>query len=152
VIPTRDVAVPVERTRRNAAYHRLPILRRYRVDDTTGCWEWLGYRMHNGYGRCKSARGQIVQAHRAFYEHHVGPIPTGLDLHHRCSNRGCVNPAHLEPVTRAINTQLGAHSKLTRAQADEIRATMDALCAKYGVRPRTLSAIAERTIWKPEVA
>jgi hypothetical protein len=28
------------------------------------------------------------------YERHVGPIPNGYDVHHRCGNRLCVNPEH----------------------------------------------------------
>jgi len=32
-----------------------------------------------------------------------GPIPEGLDLDHLCRNRWCVNPEHVEPVTRREN-------------------------------------------------
>jgi hypothetical protein len=33
----------------------------------------------------------------------VGPIPEGMEIDHLCRNRGCVNPEHLEPVTRQEN-------------------------------------------------
>lgn len=131
-------------------YYHLPILNRYTVDHT-GCWRWLG-NISRGYGRCKGdpeSPQKTRLAHRVFYEHHVGPIPEGLELDHLCRNRWCVNPEHLEPVTRAVNVRRGAHTKLTQEQADEIRVTMDELCERYGVRPRTLAAIAERQIWKP---
>lgn len=45
--------------------------------------------------------------HRLTYETHVGPIPEGLVLDHLCRNRKCVNPAHLEPVTHAVNIGRG---------------------------------------------
>lgn len=73
----------------------LPFDEKYTVDPVTGCWVWTGYRDRNGYGRHK-----VEWAHRWSYEHHVGPIPERHEIDHTCSNPPCVNPAHLEPVTR----------------------------------------------------
>jgi len=67
----------------------------------SGCWEWTHTRRH-GYGRV-SLEGRTQAAHRVAYEWFVGPIPEGLDLDHLCRNPPCVNPEHLEPVTREEN-------------------------------------------------
>lgn len=70
----------------------------------TGCWEWQRSLFPNGYGYIKhDGRGR--GAHRVAYEVLVGPIPEGLELDHLCRNRRCVNPEHLEPVTKAVNQQ-----------------------------------------------
>lgn len=42
-------------------------------------------------------------AYRIAYEWMVGPIPEGMQLDHLCRRKDCVNPHHLEPVTRAEN-------------------------------------------------
>lgn len=69
------------------------------------CWIWTAAIAH-GYGRIKWG-DRVAMAHRVVYELLVGPIPEGLDIDHLCRVRACVNPSHLEPVTRAVNLARG---------------------------------------------
>lgn len=71
-----------------------------------GCWVWHGSHNGVGYGELRIA-GRKVYAHRWSYEHHVGPIPDGLQIDHLCRNPACVNPEHLEPVTPTENVRRG---------------------------------------------
>jgi hypothetical protein len=68
----------------------------------TPCWLWKNARMANGYGVFRSGY-KLHSAHRVFYTQTKGTIPKGLDLDHLCKIRHCVNPDHLEAVTRSIN-------------------------------------------------
>lgn len=72
--------------------------------DEAGCWLWQGRPGLNGYGRM-SVNDQLQYVHRLSYEQHVGPIPDGLTIDHLCRVPLCINPAHLEPVTREENTR-----------------------------------------------
>jgi hypothetical protein len=80
----------------------LPAELRQRIDFDTNapCWTWHGAKDAKGYGRWRS-----FGVHRVVYELLVGPIPEGLTLDHLCRNPPCVNPAHLEPVTRWENVR-----------------------------------------------
>jgi len=69
----------------------------------SGCIEWIASRNNSGYGTFAVGSGRSDVAHRWSYEHHVGPVPEGLNLDHLCRNRACVNPGHLEPVTTSVN-------------------------------------------------
>lgn len=73
-----------------------------------GCWIWGGYRNDVGYGQLRHC-GRTYYAHRFSYELHKGEIPNGLDLDHLCRVRCCVNPDHLEAVTRKENLRRGLH-------------------------------------------
>jgi hypothetical protein len=96
---------------------------RYSIDPATGCWNWLLKIENSGYGRVTltGVRKQI-QAHVAEYEKKYGPVPEGKVLDHTCKNPICVNPDHLEPVTQLENIARSNIFKLTKEQAEEIRA------------------------------
>jgi hypothetical protein len=69
------------------------------------CVEAPGGRGAGGYGRV--TRNYVTTlAHRQAWEDTFGPIPEGLDIHHRCGNKGCVNLDHLMAVTRAEHMRL----------------------------------------------
>lgn len=78
--------------------------RRVTVQDD-GCWSW-DTTNSIGYGEFMQNRVGYY-AHRFAYEAMVGPIPEGLVIDHLCRNRRCVNPAHMEPVTRGENVLRG---------------------------------------------
>lgn len=77
------------------------------------CWEWTAYKIPTGYGLFYPKHGEGWLAHRWAYQSLIADIPDGLVLDHLCSNRGCVNPWHLEPVTQKINIQRGEQATRT---------------------------------------
>lgn len=86
------------------------------------CWEWQGnVSKRTGYGK-KQFHGKTMLAHRWMYEMIQGPIPDGLVINHKCRNRKCVNPHHLEVVDQAGNCRDGAGTKLSLEEVAEIKA------------------------------
>ncbi|MFL2002166.1 HNH endonuclease signature motif containing protein [Microbacterium sp. A1-JK] len=77
------------------------------IQFTDTCWLWLGPQI-KGYGKSHG-----TTAHRVVYRALVGPIPEGLELDHLCMRKLCVNPEHLEPVTRAENMRRRAAAYVT---------------------------------------
>lgn len=85
----------------------------YVAGPSDACWPWTWWVDAEGYGRYYHEA-----AHRVMYLRARGPIPVGLTLDHTCHNRACVggmsclhrrcvNPNHLEPVTRFVNNHRG---------------------------------------------
>lgn len=71
------------------------------------CWEWKASKNAYGYGQFYTGETMRL-AHVISYQLLVGEVPAGLDLDHLCRNRSCVNPDHLEPVTRRENIARGS--------------------------------------------
>lgn len=77
------------------------------------CWLWVAGINSAGYGtigRGRRADGRVY-AHVWAWVDANGPVPQGLELDHLCRVTHCVNPAHLEPVTRAENIRRGYAAK-----------------------------------------
>ena len=79
------------------------------------CWAWRAPLATNGYARVQ-ADGKKQYAHRVSYRLAGHLIPDDLVLDHLCRNRGCVNPAHLEPVTQGENVRRGTAGDALRAK------------------------------------
>lgn len=129
----------------------------YDIDPETGCWIWNGVISMGGYGEIW--RPDKQKAHRWFYEQHVGPVPDGWHVHHRCHRRACVNPAHLEalapgPHKRLHRARRGPFApKLDPERVKKIRArvasgeSQAALAREFGVAPAAVNQIVHRRTW-----
>lgn len=89
------------------------------VTTNTGCMEWSGSRNEHGYGSLR-INHILVKAHRFAWELTYGPIPSGVDVCHRCDNPPCCNPQHLFLGNASDNGQdmatKGRHGAWTQPQ------------------------------------
>lgn len=71
------------------------------------CWPWVGRRNNDGYGLINFWVPGVGSRHRAAHivaaELAHGPCPTGHEWHHKCLNRACIRPTHLEAIPRKKN-------------------------------------------------
>lgn len=77
----------------------------YREEDRgfeSPCWIWTKNLDVRGYpAKWDGQKRRLVKGHRVYYEREHGVIPEGMLVHHRCEQKACVNPAHLQALTRS---------------------------------------------------
>lgn len=97
------------RIRRTLRSLLISALNAYEVD-VNGCWIWLRHK-DKEYGRVSfrmvGGKNVSLVAARVFYCVFHGEMDTSLTIDHLCKNPPCVNPEHLELVTRGENTLRG---------------------------------------------
>lgn len=67
------------------------------------CRVWIGHKSL-GYGRININR-KLMHAHRVAWAEVNGPIADGMMIDHKCRNRSCINPDHLQSVSPRENSE-----------------------------------------------
>lgn len=118
------------------------------------CWEWIGsINPKTGYGK-KQWHGRAEMAHRWMWMMLFGIIPDGMVINHKCSNRKCVNPHHLEVVTPAENCRHGKATKLSedlvrrlRKRSPMPRKVRRRVAQRIGISESHLNAVIRGEVW-----
>lgn len=151
--------------------------RKVRINSETGCWEWQGCVLSDGYGRV-SRNGKTMLAHHFLLERKPD-WAKGEECCHRCDNRVCVRPDHIFIGSRSDNqrdcVRKGRHggvpancrpkqyfrgeenhwSKLTEAQAKQIKfrpqwekGDIAKIAREFGVSETAITSIRDGRTWK----
>lgn len=149
-------------------YHGLTLTERFfkYVKKTDTCWEWVGSKCKNGYGRL-NVKGIPVLASRISFQVHFGSIPPGMNVCHKCDYPACVNPDHLFLGTqqdnvddmkakgrerhRCLSGEQHAMSKLTEDDVRAIRASNETgpeLSRRFNISTSVIYDIRNRKLWR----
>ena len=117
----------------NALRRLLARIERYSVPEpNSGCVLWIGELNGQDYARIpvgshKYGKRRRILVHRFMFELANGPLHPGLEPDHKCRVRCCIEPNHMEAVTRSLNTKRGWDALSDRSRPR--RAPLKTRCA-----------------------
>lgn len=124
--------------------------------DENGCHVCDNVHNHDGYVRVRcSQRKRLVMLHVKKWEEEYGAKPEGMELNHKCLNRGCCNIEHLELIDGSAHATLTNVNRvgyiMERKSDDQIAdfyervkykgESINSVCRKEGIKRSTLSSI-----------
>ena len=131
-----------------------------------GCFICTSHAMDlDGYPLVKRNQ-KMNRVSRYIYEECFGPISEGFVIRHKCDNRHCINPEHLEEGTHKQNSldmvkrnrqakgSKNGSAKLTESDVKEIRHLKEKglrltdLSNKFGVSVTNVCDIVNKRSWK----
>ena len=140
-----------------------------RINVSTGCWEWQGYKDRDGYGQMGFENKNRLVHRLAYmlYNQCTEEDIKGKVIMHLCDNPSCVNPEHLQIGTQKDNIQdciqkgrranrkgeQNPNAKLTEYQAQKIRElyqlgiSQEELAKMFNVARRTIYNVRKNISW-----
>lgn len=129
-----------------------------------GCLIWSGAKDGNGYGTLQY-RKRTFLAHRYAYEQHIGAIPAGMLVCHRCDTPPCVNTEHMflgtlqdnmddrNSKSRQAKGERGGRTKISEQAVREIKANHKnvsalELAARFGISRCQVYVIRSGLSWR----
>jgi len=139
------------------------------IKNKKGCHVCISHPLDDdGYPIVWVPPNSTIRLHRLIYMKYYGPIPQGMVVRHKCDNRLCINPEHLELGTPEDNVRdmvrrlrhargtLKGGTKLTEEDVEEIlldtKTPTRVLAKKFGVSKMTIYHIRNGVTWKDHPA
>lgn len=99
------------------------------------CWLWLGAKNDSGYPYVRHA-GRMTGVHRLVYALTGNPLHPGDAVNHRCHQRACINPAHLNAASTRENSLDALQYTALTSRISQLESTLSEI---HSLLSRTLS-------------